>query len=210
MPTRRAKVLPRKQPKQDRARATVDAILQATTYILVRDGWEGLTTNKIAQRAGVNVASLYQYFPNKQSIVVELQKRHVERARQTQPQDLQLLRRQPDLRSILRVALQRIIAEHRDEPALHRVFAEELPRSTRRAIQLVDGVQDQKVQQAWKACIEAHGKPLPDRDIAAFIVTSVVHAVIHDAAAIRPELLESAMFTEELVTLIERYLVRSR
>ena len=68
----RIKVLPRKHPKQERASATVDAILQAATYILIRDGWEGLDTNKIAKRAGVNIASLYQYFPNKQAIVIEL------------------------------------------------------------------------------------------------------------------------------------------
>src|SRR5688572_21841585 len=74
---RRSKLLPRKLPRQERSQATVEAILEAATHILVRDGYAGLTTNRIAERAGVNVASLYQYFPGKEAIVAELRKRHV-------------------------------------------------------------------------------------------------------------------------------------
>lgn len=204
----RIKVLPRKHPKQERASATVDAILQAATYILIRDGWEGLDTNKIAKRAGVNIASLYQYFPNKQAIVIELQRRHITRARQTQPHQLLCLRSQPDLPSALRLVIQYVIAEHSEQPALHRVLSEELPRSTRRKIQMTKDVSDQSVQSMWRACIEPFVKNVSDLEIASFVVKSVVHAVIHDAATERPELLQSATLSDELVTLIERYLTR--
>ncbi|WP_240999097.1 TetR/AcrR family transcriptional regulator [Pseudomonas viridiflava] len=51
----RTSVKPRKTPAQARSRATVDAIIQATTYILTKVGWDGLTTNAIAERAGVNI-----------------------------------------------------------------------------------------------------------------------------------------------------------
>jgi len=209
MTTRRNKVLPRKHPKQDRATATVDAILQATTYILACDGWEGLNTNKIAKRAGVNISSLYQYFPNKQAIVVELQRRHIARSRQVQPNQLQCLRAQSSLRSVLQLVVKHVIAEHSEQPTLHRVFSEELPRSTRRAIQLTKDVSDQSMQDIWRACVKPFAKNVPDLDIATFVVKSVVHAVIHDAATESPELLQSAMFSDELVTLIERYVVRS-
>ena len=76
---RRKLLKPRKSPSQSRAKETVDAILQAGAYILIRDGWEGFTTNRVAERAGVNIASLYQYFSNKESIAVELQRRHIEK-----------------------------------------------------------------------------------------------------------------------------------
>ncbi len=208
MATRRNKVLPRKHPKQERAAATVDAILQSTAYILIRDGWEGLNTNKIAKRAGVNIASLYQYFPNKQAIVVELQRRHIARARQTQPHQLQCLRNQPDLRSVLRLVIQHVIAEHSEQPALHRVFSEELPRSTRRKIQMTKDGSEQNVQSMWRACIEPFAKNVPDLEISTFVLKSAVHAVIHDAATERPELLQSVTLSDELVALIERYLVR--
>jgi AcrR family transcriptional regulator len=70
----KTKIKPNKNAIQERAKMTVDAILQATTYILKRQGHEGLTTNKIAEKAGVNIASLYQYFPNKESILFYLHK----------------------------------------------------------------------------------------------------------------------------------------
>lgn len=57
-----------KKPKQDRSKSTVEAILVAVTQIMDKDGPMGLTTNKIAEKAGVSVGSLYQYFKNKESI----------------------------------------------------------------------------------------------------------------------------------------------
>jgi AcrR family transcriptional regulator len=60
---------PKKLPTQARARATYAAILQGATRILERRGYEALTTNHVAAEAGVGIASLYEYFPNKQSIV---------------------------------------------------------------------------------------------------------------------------------------------
>ncbi len=60
--------LGRKDPKQSRSKITVDAIFGAVTHILNKDGVAHLTTNKIAEVAGVSVGSLYQYFKNKESI----------------------------------------------------------------------------------------------------------------------------------------------
>lgn len=73
----RKKLAPRKQPRQERSAATVEAVLRAATYILTRRGWAAFTTNEVAEKAGVNIASLYQYFPNKEAIIAELQRRHV-------------------------------------------------------------------------------------------------------------------------------------
>src|SRR4030095_9527180 len=101
--TARKKTTPRKQPVQDRAVFTVEAILEAATYILVRDGWNKFTTNRVAERAGVNIASLYQYFPNKESIVVEWQRRHIDKARQEFPKAMPALRSQQNLRELLKL-----------------------------------------------------------------------------------------------------------
>lgn len=62
----------RKNPKQQRAMVTAEAITQATEQIIVREGFQAATTNRIAEVAGVSVGSLYQYFPNKQAIVKAL------------------------------------------------------------------------------------------------------------------------------------------
>ncbi len=69
---RATKLTPRKIPKQARAQARVDLILDATANLLETVGYDAVTTNAIADKAGVNVASLYQYFPNKQAIMAAL------------------------------------------------------------------------------------------------------------------------------------------
>lgn len=63
---------PRKKPLQARSTVTVDAIVEATIRILRRDGWTACTTTRIAALAGVSVGSLYQYFPNRNAIAVEI------------------------------------------------------------------------------------------------------------------------------------------
>ncbi|TNF18487.1 MAG: TetR/AcrR family transcriptional regulator [Rhodobacteraceae bacterium] len=65
----KAPLTPRKAPRQERSRKTCDAILKAAADILAREGQTGLNTNHVARKAGVSIGSLYQYYPNKQSIV---------------------------------------------------------------------------------------------------------------------------------------------
>lgn len=65
---------PRKRPHQQRSAATVDAILEAAR-ILERKGLDALTTNAVAELAGVSIGSLYQYFPGKAAILAELIRR---------------------------------------------------------------------------------------------------------------------------------------
>lgn len=59
----------RRQPQQSRSRAMVDRIVEAARDLLVADGLGRLTTNRIAERAGISPGSLYQYFPDKAAIV---------------------------------------------------------------------------------------------------------------------------------------------
>ncbi len=62
----------RKHPSQKRSRQTVARILEATQSILVTDGIKAVTTNAIAERSGVTVGSIYQYFGNKEEIIVAI------------------------------------------------------------------------------------------------------------------------------------------
>ena len=123
-PAKRAPKDPRKLPKQERSRATVEAILQASTYILERRGYEGLTTNAVAARAGVNIASLYQYFPNKEAIFCELLRRHAAEARTAALAVLRARGRSSAAATVRRLVAS-VIAAHAVAPRLHRVFSEE-------------------------------------------------------------------------------------
>ncbi|MEJ2378089.1 MAG: TetR/AcrR family transcriptional regulator [Pseudolabrys sp.] len=71
-------LIARKQPRQARARATVDAIFEATIQVLLSEGLSALTTTRVAERAGVSVGTLYQYFPQKQALLFALLQRHLE------------------------------------------------------------------------------------------------------------------------------------
>jgi len=62
-------ISPRKQPKQARAQARVKRILNTAERLLANEGYENFSTNRVAKEADVNIASLYQYFPNKQALI---------------------------------------------------------------------------------------------------------------------------------------------
>ena len=74
----RAPLEPRKLPVQARSAASVDAILKATIQVLLKAGKERLTTTGVAMRAGVSVGTLYQYFPNKSSLLQAALRRHMD------------------------------------------------------------------------------------------------------------------------------------
>src|SRR5262249_22608038 len=128
-PVRKRKLSPRKTPRQDRSRATVEALLEATADILIRHGYAKLTTNRIADRAGVNIASLYQYFPGKDAIVAELRKRHGDEQRAALRKVL-VEHRGGGLESTVQALVSMGITAHAVAPELHRVFTEEMPAIT--------------------------------------------------------------------------------
>lgn len=70
---------PRKTPVQARSAATVAVIAEATVQILLSHGTDRLTTTKVAERAGVSVGTLYQYFPNKQSLLFAVLEHHLDK-----------------------------------------------------------------------------------------------------------------------------------
>jgi AcrR family transcriptional regulator len=70
---------PRKWPTQSRSRATFDALLDATARILEEHGWEELTTNGVAERAGASIGTLYEYFPDRETLVALLVDREARR-----------------------------------------------------------------------------------------------------------------------------------
>jgi AcrR family transcriptional regulator len=77
MPTRSPSYKPRKMPIQARSAHTVEAVFHATVQVLLALGLERLTTTRVAERAGVSVGTLYQYFPNKEALLASVMRRHL-------------------------------------------------------------------------------------------------------------------------------------
>jgi AcrR family transcriptional regulator len=72
-----ASLSPRKKPQQRRSRDTIETIFEAAIQVLLANGFEKTTTIQIAERAGVSIGSLYQYFPNKRALLSAIVRRHV-------------------------------------------------------------------------------------------------------------------------------------
>jgi AcrR family transcriptional regulator len=72
------RLTPRKTPRQARATVTLDAILEAAIQVLVATGPTRLTTTRVAERAGVSVGTMYQYFPNKQALLYAVTERYLD------------------------------------------------------------------------------------------------------------------------------------
>lgn len=201
-PSKRTPVHPRKQPKQARSRQTVADILQAATYILLRHGYEGMNTNAVAERAGVNVASLYQYFPNKEAILVELMRRH---AAESRAAALAALRASPGEGSY--AVMHRIVAAgvaaHAVAPALHRIFTEEAGRLRIAPFETDSDAMLAKEASDWA---KRMGKGRKTPELALWVATTAAHAVLHAAFVERPADATSPALVEELALLLGRYL----
>ena len=123
---------PRKQAAQARSRATVDALIEATARILVKEGFDKASTNRIAAKAGVSVGSLYQYFPSKEALVVAVMERHSSELMALARDALADAATLPVAQAVRRLVTTAVHA-HGIDPKLHRVLAEQIPRTGRLA-----------------------------------------------------------------------------
>ncbi len=204
--TARLRTAPRKRPTQARATATVEVILQATARLLGKDGYDHLSTNKVAAAAGVSVGSLYQYFPSKEALVAALAERHRERI-----MGLVLERIAAHVDSppevAIRAIVRGIIEAHGRDRALHRVLSEQIPRIGK----LKTLIEDIEVHAAGavRAWLERrpHGVRVKAPAVAAFVVSHAVEAIVH-AGVLGDGALDAQVLEDEVVDLVLRYLVK--
>lgn len=117
-------ISPRKKPRQTRSRQMVAAIEQAAAEMFARHGYAGTTTNKVAERAGVSVGSLYQYFPSKDSLLAVLWERHHSQIHQIVGECMiQLQNPAVPLEDTLRELIHRLLELHRADPDLTRALS---------------------------------------------------------------------------------------
>jgi AcrR family transcriptional regulator len=214
MPRKAASRLrPRKQPSQARALATVDTILEATARVLVSRGYAGLTTNHVAERAGVSVGTLYEYFPGKEALVAGVLGRHVAHAQAV------LARRAPELAAdalamepidVARALASLMVELHEDDPRLHRVLTEEVPftgemRARARAT-------EERMVELLSAGLAIDPRiTVKDPLVAARVIVGLLEGATHRWATDRDGMpIPRDVLVEELATMIAAYVTAQR
>ena len=207
---RKPPVKPRKTASQSRSRATVDALVEATARILVKEGFDKASTNRIAEVAGVSVGSLYQYFPCKEALVSAVIERHQQRIMRTVRGELADLLAMP-VGSAMRKLVATAVKAHRVDPRLHRVLAEQIPRVGK--LEELETFSRENFA-LFRTYLERHRDELriEDLELAAFVcVTSIEalthNAVLHHSKTLSGEGMEALI--DEGARLVSGYLVRS-
>ncbi len=116
----------RRQPKQERSRQTVEAVLEAVRRVLRRQGAEAITTNRVAEAAGVSIGSLYQYFPDKQAIFMALHDRHVDGVRDVMERTMTDCT-SASLEDFTSELVERLATLHAEDAELHEIVSVAVP-----------------------------------------------------------------------------------
>lgn len=200
---------PRKRPRQRRATATVDAIVEAAARVFSEGGYARASTNRIAKTAGVSIGSLYEYFPNKDAILVAVAERHLgQMTGEIERLLTEELGAGEALDPLLRRFVGGMLAVHERDPNLHHVVSSEAPHPpalhacvlhTEEALaHLVDGLLRSNREVA-----------VADTDTAAHLVVQTTEALTHRYAHQGIHDVDRERFVDEVVALLSGYLRRS-
>lgn len=194
----------RRTPKQKRSHDMVDVILDATAQVLMEEGYEKATTNRIAAKAGVSIGSLYQYFPNKEALVLELNNRYGRRELMLLKSKFQKISDAP-LPVAIRELIKAMVDLHSSEPKLHKVLVEQVPRiGDRERIKEIDD----EIHNLIKDSLMGRNTPTSpeELDMIIFVIFNIVETLTHQAVLYHEELLKNDRLTDEISSLVALYL----
>jgi AcrR family transcriptional regulator len=198
---------PRKLPRQARSRATVEAVITAAAQVLIKEGYEGATTARIAERAGVSIGSLYQYFPNKEALIATLIERHADEIVATIRQALEdpaHATLEDGLRAVIRAGT----TAHRLDPRLHKILNEQVPRAGKLAKAMDTSRQITAAIERFLRTHAAELAPGHDPAIAAIVIETAIESLAHKAVIERRDLLANGLIEREMLRLITGYVLR--
>jgi len=200
-------ITPRKSPRQARSRFTVDAIIEAATQVLRSDGYDGLTTSRAAERAGVSVGTLYQYFPNKAALASAVIDRNCGEFLATFERAVAL---RPTLRDCIHALVDFALSSQHSPPDLHRIVNELAPRL---GVTERTEVVSRAVVKAVEAMLRRHSNELsPEIDLsaAAMIIETMLEALAHRVVQVEPSPEQIDALATETVRLLTRYLIAEK
>jgi AcrR family transcriptional regulator len=190
---------------QERSRTTVEAILTATARVLVERGYAKTTTVAVAERAGVSVGSLYQYFPGKDALVAALLERHMADAVQTMERATPPGRPGRSLADDVDAQMGALLAAKMANPRLAIALKAQVP--MRRGFPSLRALLA-RIERLVRGTLEEHRSEVAfgDLDLAAFLLVSAVDGVLSAVIEQRRDLLEDERLRSVLVRLIVAFL----
>ena len=182
-------------------------LVEATARVLVRDGFDRASTNRIAQAAGVSIGSLYQYYPSKEALVAAVIERHTQELMEVVSVALAEVAGLP-IEKAVRKLVSVAIDAHRVDPRLHRVLAEQIPRVGRLA--KVETF-NREIYSLLRGYLDDRRNELRavDLDMATFVCVTSIEALTHTAVLHRPDVLSDEAvggLVDEVTRLVVRYL----
>jgi AcrR family transcriptional regulator len=193
----------RRNPVQERARFTVEAMLDAAVKQLKQDGASSITTNRIAEVAGVSIGSVYQYFPNKRAIFVALHARHIDQVDCVIHRTLGGHAESP-LEDLIEALVNSMVEVHTADPELSELLQSEVPHraDSTRAFSV-------RFHEAFRSALAPHAKYLggkTDLDTRAFFLGNLLDGLGHAIILRRPRSLSLARAKAECCKAILAYL----
>ncbi len=206
---------PRKRPRQQRSRALVEAIREACIRILEQEGADRLTTQRIADVAGVNIASLYQYFPNKEAVLAEVYENAMRELVAGMAEEFPRIDRltqqglEATLAAIIDQEIALLLQLYRMHPEFYLQYQQSLDIRAR-VNEFTQSLANPSWERWFPHLLRQHRECLREGNIEtmAFIARRSLDATLQAALTERPEVLEEPAFREEVLTLLLRYLLK--
>lgn len=198
-------VEPRKLPRQARAKVTVDAIVEATTQVLLEGGYERFTTARAAERAGVSIGTLYQYFPNKAALASAVIQRCCDQFLVAFEAAL-VGRPRVTLEECIRAIVDVTLVSHRLTPALHQIVLDLAPRI---GVCGLTVYASRRAADAIVALLRTHTDEIaPEVDIATagIVIETLLEGLSHRGVAGHPVAVPPETLAREATRLIVNYL----
>ncbi len=196
---------PRKEPNQDRAKDTVENIVGATAHILEKEGFEKISTNRIAEKAGVSIGSLYQYFPTKEAIFSFMMERYVKSQTEMVDRLINERKSNQNLKETVRVIISAIMESKIKQARFQKMFAHKV--LSYAGYESLNR-QDEHIISLFEKYLEPFGKEVrkENLDIALYFVIQSVK-VLPIAILFQDRIrITDPRVTDELVELVYRYL----
>ena len=197
---------PRKMPSQERSRETVAAIYQAAAQVFSLYGYADATTDHIAERAGVSIGTLYQYFPGKEAILIGLWEKHINEIMNAAQKISRDIRQKGSIdRSVAPVLISMILKHNLYDRAQHKLFIGDIgwPEAIIQKRRNLGQIIKKDIEDILRSSANVR---ISNYKIVAHIIWETVSNLIHNYILYPDDQIKQKEFIDELADMLNRYI----